>query len=42
MIAEVINLNLRERGALFTLVDLMYIHGGSVPELSPETSSKNG
>jgi uncharacterized protein YdaU (DUF1376 family) len=32
MIAEVINLNLRERGALFTLVDLMYIHGGSVPD----------
>ena len=32
MIAEVINLDLRERGALFTLVDLMYIHGGSVPD----------
>ena len=32
MIAEVINLNLRERGALFTLVNLMYIHGGSVPD----------
>ena len=31
MIAEVINLDLRERGALFTLVDLMYIHGGSAP-----------
>ena len=32
MIAEVINLDLGERGALFTLVDLMYIHGGSVPD----------
>ena len=32
MIAEVINLDLRERGALFTLIDLMYIHGGSVPD----------
>jgi len=32
MIAEVINLDLRERGALFTLVDLMFIHGGSVPD----------
>jgi uncharacterized protein YdaU (DUF1376 family) len=32
MLAEVINLDLRERGALFTLVDLMYVHGGSVPD----------
>jgi hypothetical protein len=32
MIAEVINLDLRERGALFTLVDLMFVHGGSVPD----------
>ena len=32
MIAEVINLDLRERGAFFTLVDLMYVHGGSVPD----------
>ena len=32
MIAEVVNLDLRERGAFFTLVDLMYIHGGSVPD----------
>jgi uncharacterized protein YdaU (DUF1376 family) len=32
MLAEVINLDLRERGALFTLVDLMFVHGGSVPD----------
>jgi uncharacterized protein YdaU (DUF1376 family) len=32
LIAEVINLDLRERGAFFTLVDLMYVHGGSVPD----------
>jgi uncharacterized protein YdaU (DUF1376 family) len=32
MLAEVINLDLRERGALFTLVDLMFVHGGSIPD----------
>ena len=32
MITEVINLDLRERGAFFTLVDLMYIHGGAIPD----------
>jgi uncharacterized protein YdaU (DUF1376 family) len=32
MLAEVINLDLRERGALFTLVDLMFVRGGAVPD----------
>jgi len=32
MITEVMNLDLRERGALFSLVDLMFKHDGSVPD----------
>jgi hypothetical protein len=32
MIAEVVGLDLRERGALFSLVDLMFVHGGAYPD----------